>query len=76
MKPSEIRDKNDEELADLEKELRDQLVKLNVAQATQRSRNTAQFARIRKDIARVQTVLSERARGIGDAGASGEKEAS
>ena len=61
MKPSEIRDKNDEELADLEKELRDQLVKLNVAQATQRSRNTAQFARIRKDIARVQTIQQQRA---------------
>ena len=60
MKPSEIRDKNDEELALLEKELRDQLVKLNVARATQRNRNNAQFARVRKDIARVLTIRRQR----------------
>lgn len=69
MKPSEIRDKNDEELAELEKELRDQLVKLNVARATQRNRNNAQFGRIRKDIAR---VLTER-RARRPAEAEGEK---
>ena len=62
MKPSEIRDKNDEELVELDKELRDQLVKLNVANATQRNRNNAQFARVRKDIARVKTIQNERAR--------------
>ena len=62
MKPSEIRDKNDEELVELEKELRDQLVKLNVANATQRNRNNAQFARVRKDVARVKTIQNERAR--------------
>jgi ribosomal protein L29 len=60
VKPSEIRDKNDEELALLEKELRDQLVKLNVARATQRNRNNAQFARVRQDIARVLTVRRQR----------------
>lgn len=68
MKPSEIRDKNDEELQALEQELRDQLVKLNVAKATQRNRNNAQFAQIRKDIARVLTIRSERARGVGGEG--------
>jgi large subunit ribosomal protein L29 len=60
VKPSEIRDKNDEELLELEKELRDKLVKLNVARATQRNRNNAQFARIRKDIARVLTIQRQR----------------
>jgi large subunit ribosomal protein L29 len=60
VKPSEIRDKNDEELVELEKELRDQLVKLNVARATQRNRNNAQFGRVRKDIARVLTERSRR----------------
>ena len=60
MKPTEIRDKNDEELVELEKELRDQLVKLNVARATQRNRNNAQFARVRKDIARVLTIRRQR----------------
>lgn len=64
MKPSELRDKTDEELRELETELRDQLVKLNVGQATQRIRNTAQFSRIKKDIARVKTILHERHTGI------------
>ena len=60
MKPSELRDRTDEELGELESELRDQLVKLNVARATQRARNTAQFSRIRRDIARIKTILRER----------------
>jgi large subunit ribosomal protein L29 len=61
VKPSEIRDKTEDELVELEKELRDQLVKLNVARATQRQRNNAQFGRIRKDIARVLTIRTQRA---------------
>lgn len=61
MKPSEIRDRSDEELVELEKSLRDQLVKLSVARATQRARDTSQAARIRRDIARVQTIARERA---------------
>ena len=66
MKPSELRDKNDDELRELEKELRDKLVQLSVAKATQRARNFSQFGRLRKDIARVQTILNERRRGIGE----------
>lgn|GEM_PF-862778 len=68
MKTSEIRDKNAEELAELETELRDQLVKLQVAKATQRATNTAQFQRIKKDIARVLTVKRERGMGIDGVG--------
>ena len=64
MKPSEMRDKTEEELHELEKELRDQLVKLNVAKATQRHRNTSTFSRVKKDIARVKTILHERKLGI------------
>ena len=67
MKTSEIRDKNAEELVELETELRDQLIKLSVAKATQRANNTSQFQRIKKDIARVLTVQRERAMGL-DAG--------
>jgi large subunit ribosomal protein L29 len=65
MKPSEIRDKNSEELAAFEKELREQLVKLRVAKATQRAGSNAQFARIKRDIARVKTIMNERRLGIG-----------
>lgn len=64
MKPSELRDKTDDELRELENELRDSLVKLEVARATSRSTNTAEFPRIRRDIARVKTILHERAKGI------------
>jgi large subunit ribosomal protein L29 len=75
VKPSEIRDKTDDELRDLEGELRDQLVKLSVAKATQRAHNTAQFSRIKKDIARVKTILRERELGLGGDDASSTKEA-
>jgi large subunit ribosomal protein L29 len=64
VKVSEIRDKNEEELATLEKELRDQIVKIEVARATQRATNTAQLGRLRKDIARILTVRRERALGL------------
>jgi large subunit ribosomal protein L29 len=64
MKPSELRDKNNEELDALETELRGQLVKLRVGQSTSRSVNTAQFGRIRADIARIKTIQSERALGL------------
>lgn len=65
MKISEIRDKNSEELVELETELRDQLIKIQVAHATQRTTNTANQARIRKDIARIHTVRRERSLGVG-----------
>ena len=64
MTPSEIRDKSDEELVELEKQLRDQLVRIAVARATQRSTNTAQTRRIKRDIARIKTIVHERASGI------------
>jgi large subunit ribosomal protein L29 len=64
MKASEIRDKDAEELAALEQDLRAQLIKLRVNQATSRRVSTAQFNRIRRDIARIKTVRRERALGI------------
>lgn len=64
MKTSEIRDKNAEELDTLENDLRDQLIKLQVAKSTQRATNTATFQRIKKDIARVLTIKSERQMGL------------
>lgn len=64
MKPSEVRDKNDEELVALEKDLRDQLVKLSIARATQRMRNSAQLGKIKRDIARIKTIQAERTAGI------------
>ncbi|NVB36814.1 50S ribosomal protein L29 [Pseudenhygromyxa sp. WMMC2535] len=64
MKPSELRDKDDAELVELEKSLRDQLVKMRIGKATSKAVNTADFRRIRRDIARIQTIQSERKLGL------------
>ena len=64
MKPSELRDKTDTELAELETELRDRIVKLQIARATSRATNTSEFPRIRRDIARIKTIMHERATGV------------
>jgi len=69
VKTAEIRDKSDDELRELENDLRDKLIKLEVARATQRAVNTAQFSRIKKDIARVKTILHERKLGLAGRGA-------
>lgn len=64
MKPSEIRDRTDEELITLSEQLQDDLYKLRVQKATNQLENTNAPRRIRKDLARVQTVLTARAKGI------------
>jgi large subunit ribosomal protein L29 len=65
MKTSELRDKTEQELTELETELRHRLLKLQVARATSRATNLSEFPRIRRDIARIKTILHERATGIG-----------
>ena len=64
MKTSELREKTAEQLAELENSLRDQLIRLGVLKATQRSTNTAQFGEVRRDIARIKTIARERELGV------------
>lgn len=64
MKTSELREKSAEQLAELENQLRDQLIRLGVLKATQRSSNTAQFGEVRRDIARIKTIVRERELGV------------
>lgn len=64
MKTSELREKSAEQLAELENSLRDQLIRLGVLKATQRSSNTAQFGEVRRDIARIKTIVRERELGV------------
>jgi large subunit ribosomal protein L29 len=52
------------QLIELEAQLRDQLVRLSVLKATQRSTNTAQFGEVRRDIARIKTIARERELGV------------
>jgi len=64
VKTSELREKTAEQLAELENSLRDQLIRLGVLKATQRSSNTAQFGEVRRDIARIKTIVRERELGV------------
>ena len=60
MKPSELRGKNGEELQkELEGLLRAQFG-LRMQLATQQLSNTSQLKKVRRDIARVRTVLKEK----------------
>ena len=62
MKPSELRGKNGEELQkELEGLLRAQFG-LRMQLATQQLANTSQLKKVRRDIARVRTVLNEKAK--------------
>ena len=61
MKPSELRGKNGEELQkELEGLLRAQF-SLRMQKATQQLGNTSQLTKVRRDIARVRTIMREKA---------------
>jgi large subunit ribosomal protein L29 len=62
MKPSDLRAKDEPALT---KELQDLLraqFSLRMQKATQQLTNTSQIRKVRRDIARVRTVLAEKAR--------------
>jgi len=60
MKASELRMKSVEELGKELIELRKAQFSLRMQLATQQSNNTAQLGKLRKDIARIKTILRER----------------
>lgn len=61
MKANELRAKSSEELAkELQSLLRDQF-KLRMNKATQQLTNVSQIRKVRRDIARVRTLLNEKA---------------
>jgi len=64
VKTSELREKTPEQLVELEGKLRDQLIRLSVLKATQRSTNTAKFSDIRRDIARIKMIVHECKAGV------------
>ncbi len=63
MKASQLRDKSDSELIEQERELREELFNLRFQHATGQLENTMAIVRVKKDIARVKTVLRERTLG-------------
>ncbi|MCK5554313.1 MAG: 50S ribosomal protein L29 [Deltaproteobacteria bacterium] len=60
MKVRELRDKSDSELIEQERELREELFNLRFQHATGQLENTMALVRVKRDIARVKTILRER----------------
>ena len=61
MLANEIREKTNEELNAEINTLKDELFNLRFQQATGQLENTARLKTVKKDIARIKTVLTERA---------------
>jgi large subunit ribosomal protein L29 len=62
MKVKEMRDKTDAELQTRQKELTEQLFKLRFQKATGRMENPMKIRQVRREIARIKTLLTERSR--------------
>ena len=62
MKARDLREKSIDELRNSETELKEQLFKLRFQKATGQIENPIKIRMVRKDIARVETVLAERLR--------------
>jgi large subunit ribosomal protein L29 len=57
---SELRQKSDQDLVDLYDELKEELYRLRLNHATGELIDTSQFRKVRRDIARIRTVMRER----------------
>jgi len=62
MKPRELRDLGIEELATKEREFRDEEFKLRFRHATGQLEKTARLRQLRREIARVKTIMREKER--------------
>ena len=60
MKASELRSLSETELEQKSKELRDDLFNAKIRRSTEQLENTAVLGQLRKDIARVETLLTEK----------------
>jgi len=60
MKASQVRDSTTEELKDKERELAEQLFALRLQKVTGQLEKPARVRQVRKDLARVLTILRER----------------
>jgi large subunit ribosomal protein L29 len=60
MKAKELRERSIEELRNSQTELKEQLFKLRFQKATGQIQNPAKIRMVRRDIARLETILAER----------------
>lgn len=65
MKATEIRELSDGELKNKESELKDQLFKLKFQHALGQLENAVKLKTVKKDIARIKTILTEKSKGKG-----------
>ena len=68
MKAKDLRERTDEALTELEKSLRNDAFQAHFKNFTNRLNDTAQIRRNRRDVARIQTILTERAKKAGQEG--------
>ena len=64
MRAKELRTRNDEELRTLLAEAEDRLFKARLENATHQLDNTSSIDTARREVARIKTVIGERARGV------------
>lgn len=64
MKPSDLREMTMEEIDAKEKELSEELLNLRFQKETGQLSNFARITSLRKDVARIQTIRNEKAKGI------------
>lgn len=62
MKTRELREKTPDELATRERELTEQLFKLRFQKAAGRMENPMKIRQVKREIARIKTLISERSR--------------
>ena len=62
MTTNELRDKSNDELSTRERELSEQLFKLRFQRATGRMENPMKIREVRREIARIKTLINERSR--------------
>ncbi len=60
MTPSEIRDIKDDELKRKERDTREELFNLRVQLSTRQTTNVSRIKKLKRDLARIQTVARER----------------
>lgn len=62
MRASELRHKTDDELTELDQELSEQLFALRLQKVTGQLENPSRIGEVRRDLARVLTVMNEKKR--------------
>jgi large subunit ribosomal protein L29 len=73
MKAKDLRERTDEHLVELEKQLSGELFQARFKNFTNRLNDTATIRKAKRDLARVKTVLTQRASGAAQEAAQEEK---